>query len=122
MINTVQAMLSMLRGQAHEINRILNDQKAVVLYLDGDDYLAVADFPDHYVTFGEDGWSIEHSLPCRMLALLDKRPMHECEYHAAIERWVAGRMYRPDNDNGRRYCIVSVEEDGFPVLHRKTDA
>ena len=82
-----------------------------------DGKVQIIEQPDHWVTFAETGWFVEHSLDCRLSG-----HMAECPYHAAIEKWVAGRMYRPDNDNGRRYCIVSVEEDGFPVLHRKTDA
>ena len=78
------------------------------------DRVQIIEQPDHWVTFAETGWFVEHSLDCRMGG-----DMINCPYHASIERWAA-EFQRPA-DNGKRYCIVRIDERGFPVLHRKTD-
>lgn len=93
------------------VDKLCEDGFCLLKIQDGD-LVKIIEQPEHYVTFGEDGWVVEHSLNCRMGG-----DMINCPYHAAIERWAA-EFQRPA-DNGKRYCIVRIDERGFPVLHRK---
>lgn len=95
------------------VDKLCEDGFCLLKIQDGD-LVKIIEQPEHYVTFGEDGWVVEHSLNCRMGG-----DMINCPYHKAIEYWVSERMYIPDKDNGKRYCIVKVDDHGFPVLHRK---
>lgn len=71
---------------------------------------------DHWVTFNPDRWFIEHSLACRI-----NGGVGSCPYHTAIETWIEASMYIPAKDNGVRYRIAEIDENGFPVLHFNTE-
>jgi len=63
---------------------------------------------EHHVNFGETGWSVEHSVECR----LSGQPLHECEYHKAVER-IADSMAREG-----RWLITVIDSEGLPGLKR----
>ncbi len=60
---------------------------------------------EHFVTFNETGWFIEHSLRCRVSG----RMAAGCSWQAAVEL-VAG-----DGDHGR-WLIDSIDSEGLPAL------
>ena len=64
---------------------------------------------DHYVTFTEDRWTIEHSVECRLSG-----HMHECSDHEAIA--LTAREYDPDMAG--RWRIVGIGSEGLPLLER----
>ena len=66
--------------------------------------------PDHYVTFTNRGWFIEHSLECR----LSGRMSQGCEYQEAIENLFLDDI-SPD-DYGR-WLITEISEC-LPSLER----
>ena len=66
---------------------------------------------DHYVTFTEDRWSVEHSVECRLSG-----QMSECAWHEAVAT-VAHDMDDPDPDMFGRWRITGISE-GLPDLER----
>jgi hypothetical protein len=72
-------------------------------------YVVIKDEPDHYVTFDEDGWFIEHSVACRVAGTLGT-----CDYNKAI-RMVADE---PDPDDFGRWRITELDSEGLPSLER----
>jgi hypothetical protein len=72
-------------------------------------YVVIKDEPDHYVTFDEDGWFIEHSVACRAAGTLGT-----CDYNKAI-RMVADE---PDPDDFGRWRITDIDSEGLPSLER----
>lgn len=76
-------------------------------------YAIIPDSPDHFVTFDETGWFVEHSVACRMAGTLGT-----CEYNQAI-RSVANDILDDDDLEGLtgRWRIVEVDE-GLPSLER----
>lgn len=65
---------------------------------------------DHYVTFDEDGWFIEHSLTCRMAGEMAKG----CRYQKAVNE-----IADPDDaDLWGRWRITDVDDMGLPSLER----
>ena len=65
---------------------------------------------DHYVTFTEDRWTVEHSVACRLSGR-----MSECEYHAAVDEVFWGA---PDPDQLGRWRISGIDSAGMPDLER----
>lgn len=66
------------------------------------------DVSEHYVTFAEHGWSVEHSLQCRMEGLMQQG----CAYERAVRK-----MGRPSDESMLgRYRIVTIDHIGSPVL------
>lgn len=65
--------------------------------------------PYHHVTFEDGHWSMEHSLACR----LEPRPLHQCAYHAALEREATFSQ----NVDGRWRC-AEIDEHGVLTLVR----
>lgn len=71
---------------------------------------ATPNVTDHFVNFGEDGWSVEHSLQCRMDGQMQRR---ECPYeHSVIE------VGEPEEDMYGRWRIVDIDSEGLPSLER----
>jgi hypothetical protein len=62
---------------------------------------------DHYVTFTEDRWTVEHSVECRLSG-----QMHECAYHAAVA--LVADLPLP-NMTGR-WRIAGIDASGLPIL------
>lgn len=46
--------------------------------------VSIPDEPNHYVTFDDSGWFIEHSVACRRAGTLG-----DCDYHRAIQEYVS---------------------------------
>lgn len=72
-------------------------------------YVIVRDEPDHFVTFDEDGWFIEHSVACRVAGTIGT-----CAYNQAI-REIADE---PDPGQMGRWRITEVDSEGLPSLER----
>lgn len=81
--------------------------------LEWEGWRIVEDEPDHFVTFDEQGWFIEHSLDCRITGTIGT-----CTYNAAI-REVYDEAPHPD-DMGR-WRITAVDDEGVPSLERAAD-
>lgn len=64
---------------------------------------------DHYVIFTDDGWSVEHSVECRLSG-----HMHECEIHRAIGRWAEAEARHPLG----RWRFTGWATGGVPVFER----
>lgn len=90
---------------------ILNDQPLTgpELVAAADAFCADPNHLDHFVTFTEDRWFIEHSLPCRIAG-----NMGTCAYHAAI---VEVSDDDTDPDLGR-WRITEIDTEGLPALER----
>lgn len=69
----------------------------------------IEDEPDHYVTFDEDGWLIEHSVACRVAGTIGT-----CAYNATI-REIADE---PWPDQFGRWRITEIDSEGLPSLTR----
>ena len=64
---------------------------------------------DHFVIFTEDGWTVEHSVECRLSG-----QMHLCEHHKAVVR-IADEF---DPDMAGRWLITAIDSEGEPALIR----
>ena len=64
---------------------------------------------DHWVIFTEDGWTVEHSVECRLSG-----HMHECDHHKAVVR-IADEF---DPDMEGRWLITAIDGNGEPALVR----
>lgn len=73
---------------------------------------ALYDFlgPDHFVTFTEDRWTVEHSLACRLTGA-----MEQCVYHQAVANVMDGP---PPDDALGRWRITDIDEEGCPAMVR----
>lgn len=67
--------------------------------------------PDHFVTFADDGWFIEHSMGCRIDGTIGT-----CGYNHAVREIADDYAYEPD-DWGR-WWITDIDEEGLPSLER----
>lgn len=65
---------------------------------------------DHYVIFTRNGWTVEHSVECRLSGR-----MHACDYHAAIVG-LGRRGF--DEDLTGRWLIEAIGPGGDAVLAR----
>lgn len=72
-------------------------------------FVVLADSADHYVTFDERGWFVEHSIACRRAGTLGT-----CEYNSAV-REIADE---PDPEQFGRWCITGIDSEGLPSLER----
>lgn len=67
----------------------------------------IPDEPNHYVTFDDNGWFIEHSVACRIAGTLGT-----CEFNQAVRTFT--------EDIGRivtgRWLIAGVDSAGMPIL------
>lgn len=73
------------------------------------DYRLVKNEPDHYVTFDETGWFIEHSLDCRIAGTIGT-----CAHNGAIR--AIGEPKFPDHLG--RWRITGIDSEGLPSLER----
>jgi hypothetical protein len=64
---------------------------------------------DHHVIFTEDGWTVEHSVECRLSG-----HMHECAYFTAVQE-IADEY---DPGNAGRWKITDIDDEGLPSLER----
>jgi hypothetical protein len=64
---------------------------------------------EHHVIFTEDGWTVEHSVECRLSG-----HMHECAYYTAIAS-IAGQF---EPGFAGRWRIAAINGDGKPELER----
>jgi Family of unknown function (DUF6085) len=64
---------------------------------------------EHWVIFTEDGWTVEHSIECRLSG-----HMHECGWHNAIK--AIATEYDPDMAG--RWRITGIDSEGLPSLER----
>ena len=62
----------------------------------------------HFVIFTEDGWTVEHSVECRLSG-----HMHECELHTAV-----GRVIGCGAPVAGRWRIDGIDSEGLPSLTR----
>ncbi len=67
-------------------------------------------WPDHFVIFTEDRWTVEHSFACRLSG-----EMHACPAHKAIAT-IAEDGY--DVNMVGRWRITRVDSEGLPSLER----
>jgi len=86
-----------------------DDREVTVSSKNATSHVILKNEPDHYVNFDEDGWFIEHSIPCRVAGTIGT-----CEYNTAIRE-----VYdEPDPDDFGRWRIVDIDEEGCPSLER----
>jgi hypothetical protein len=99
----VRRIIDDLGGPSNEIQTDLR-QLADMLDLLGD---------DHFVTFDEVGWFVEHSLDCRLAETLGN-----CKYNAAVRE--AALDFDPDAnvDLFGRWRITAIDGMGLPSLER----
>jgi len=67
---------------------------------------------DHHVIFGEDGWTVEHSVECRLAGDMTSR----CAYWTALKRHPV--THEPDAAMLGRWRIDSIDSEGLPMLVR----
>lgn len=91
------------------------EQRAAAVGLAGDGYVVIRDQPDHFVTFDENGWFIEHSIACRVAGTIAT-----CEYKVAL-REIAAFDAVPDPADMGRWRISNIDSEGLPSLERAAD-
>lgn len=62
---------------------------------------------DHYVIFTENGWTVEHSMECRLSG-----HMHECPHHEAVS--LVADLPMPSMLG--RWRIAGIDSAGLPIL------
>lgn len=67
-------------------------------------------WPDHFVVFTEDEWTVEHSMGCR----LDGH-MQECNYLRAVQK--VAEFY-PDPEDIGRWRIIDIDSEGMPSFEK----
>ena len=67
------------------------------------------DVSEHFVTFDESGWTIEHSLQCRMTGEMHRGCSHQHAVLAVLE---------DDHDNYGRWRITDIDSEGLPSYER----
>lgn len=97
------ALFDRRNGSASEAKQAIADALATA------GYVLIRDQPDHYVTFDEAGWFVEHSVACRVAGTLGT-----CAYGNAV-RMVA---VEPDPRQLGRWRITEIDEMGLPSLER----
>lgn len=75
-------------------------------------YVVIEDQPDHFVTFDESGWFVEHSIACRVAGTIGT-----CAYNSAI-RHVADDKDPHDPGDLGRWRITEIDSEGLPSLER----
>lgn len=85
---------------------------------DATSHIILPNEPDHFVTFDEKGWFVEHSIACRIAGTLGT-----CEYNDAVRKIAdmpdcALGPYEPDSDLFGRWCITEIDSEGLPILER----
>lgn len=68
---------------------------------------------DHFVTFDQGGWFIEHSAECRLAGTLGT-----CVYNASIRRIDSGVLWNPAPTLLGRWKITDLNSKGWPILER----
>jgi hypothetical protein len=67
---------------------------------------------DHHVIFGDDGWTVEHSVECRLSGSMTGN----CAYWTALKHHPVTDW--PDPDMAGRWRIDSIDSEGAPMLVR----
>jgi hypothetical protein len=76
---------------------------------------AEPDVSGHFVTFTTTGWSVEHSLQCRM----DGDMQRGCAFESAIRRVCEPVDFHQRQDHlFGRWRITSIDSEGLPSLER----
>ena len=66
---------------------------------------------DHFVTFDQNGWFLEHPLACPLDGTLGT-----CDYHKAIRK--VADAYEEAPDDWDRYRITNIDSEGLPSFER----
>lgn len=85
---------------------------AMLASLAAEGYVVIPDQPDHFVTFDETGWFVEHSVACRLVGTLGT-----CENNLAVRR-IADDMDPHNPTDLGRWRITEIDSEGLPSLER----